>query len=357
MSKFMTKKIFLSLLWILLFAFLCYSPYLIPASTQEKHLSILTWADILDSEVLKQFEQKQGIKIHLSYYASNEELLVKMKATEGEGYDLVIPSDYAVAKLVENNLLAPIQRVLIPNASKIDSLLMGQFYDLQNIYSLPFDWEVFGFGYNKEVFPDLEASWNLLFDPTLPFKYVMTNDPNEALQFASFHLFGARSKLSLHELHIVIDLLSAVRSRTEAYASFRADYFLATGSVPLCVTSSSYIWRSMKNYPFIGFKIPEEGSFVTIENLCLSKGSKNSKIAHKFIDFLYSDESMKKHFETYSFFPATLHQIPDLHLDKDAQVILEEKEALFKKLRFTSELVSQEKIQDAWVKIKVSSLP
>lgn len=356
MSK-LFKKGLLITIWMALFALLSYGPKFSSASSHTKNLSILTWGDILDPDVISAFENKTGIKVSLSYYGSNEELLVKMKATGGQGYDLLIPSDYAVAKLIENDLVQPIQKEKISNFSKIDPLLLNKFYDPKNTYSLPFEWEVYGFGYNKDVFPSMKASWDLLFNRDLDFKYVMTNDPNEAIQFASFYLFNERAKINPAELDIVIDLLSQARKRTEAYASFRADYFLATKSVPLVITSSSYIWRSVKNYPFIGFAIPEEGSFITIENICVSKASKNTTLAHTFIDYLYSDESAIKHFETFGFFPATISQIKEAPLDKESLAIIEQRKELFQKLHFIHELSTQERIQDAWVKIKVSSLP
>lgn len=356
----MSKKTIKTLIfaaWVSGFSILCYAPNLIPEQLDSKHVSILTWGDILEPEIIQNFEKTYGIKVHLSYYGSNEELLVKMKATEGEGYDILVPSDYAVAKLIENDLVMPIDKNKITNFSKIDPLLLNQFYDPGNQYSLPFEWEVFGFGYNKDLIDMTSPSWDALFNPDLPYKYVMSNDPNEVIQFASFHLFGPKRSLNQYELGIVIDLLSTARKRTEAYATFRSDYFLATKCVPLVVASSSYVWRSMRSFPFIGFKIPEEGSFITIENICLSKKAKQPDLAHLFIDFLFSDDSMKKHFETFSFFPSTIYQIKDVDLDKDARDIINGREELFKRLSFIQELSSQEKIQDAWVKVKVSSLP
>lgn len=356
----MSKKVLKSLIfsaWMGAFSFLCYLPYIVPESSESKHLSILTWGDILEPDIIRQFESQYRVKVHLNYYGSNEELLVKMKATEGEGYDILVPSDYAVAKLIENDLVMPLDKAKVSNFSKIDPLLLNQFYDPGNKYSLPFEWEVFGFGYNKEVLNMPIASWEALFNQDFDYKYVMSNDPNEAIQFASFYLFGPKLRLNQFELNIIIDLLSSLRKRTYAYATFRSDYFLATKAVPLVVASSSYIWRSIKNFPFIGFKIPNEGSFITIENLCLSKKSKHPDLAHIFINYLFSDASMKKHFETFSFFPSTIYQIPDIELDSDAKEIINSREALFKKLKFIYELSSQEKIQDAWVKVKVSSLP
>lgn len=352
-----TVKTLIAASWVCAFGLFCYSPYLSTKTQDSKNLSIITWGDILDPEVIRDFEKDFGVKVHMSYYASNEELLVKMKATEGEGYDILVPSDYAVAKLIEHDLVSPINKKLIPNSKKIDPLLLNKFYDPKNKYSLPFEWEVYGFGYNKDLLNLESATWNELFDTSLPYKYVMTNDPNEAVQFASFYLYGPKISLSSPELAVVIDLLSSARVRTEAYASFRSDYFIATKCVPLAVASSSYIWRSMKNYPFIGFKIPDDGSFLTIENICISKKSKNLDLAHKFMNYIFSDDSMKRHFETFSFFPSTLYQINDAEFDDQVQDIMNNREELFKKLRFCNELSTQEKIQDAWVKVKVSSLP
>lgn len=356
MSKHILKTVMVAG-WLGAFSLLCYAPLVNTKNNESKHLSILTWGDILEPEVIHEFETTWGVKVHLSYYGSNEELLVKMKATEGDGYDILIPSDYAVAKLIENDLVMPIDRSQIQHFSKIDPLLLNQFYDPGNKYSLPLEWEVFGFGYNKELLDMSKPSWNALFNPDFDYKYVMSNDPNEAIQFASFYLFGPKLSLNRYELEIVTDLLSIARKRTEAYATFRSDYFLATKSVPLVVASSSYIWRSMKYFPFIGFKIPEEGSFITIENIALSKKAKNIPLAHKFIDYILSDSSMEKHFETYSFFPSTIHQLTHVNLDKEAQEIIATRAELFKKLQFIHELSTQEQIQDTWVKIKVSSLP
>src|SRR5438034_2171209 len=107
-------KIFIRLLTIcfciLLILFVLYFPSWKILPREEKSINVFTWGDTLEPSILKDFEQQTGIKVHLSYYASNEELQVKMKATRGKGYDLLMPSGYTVAMLLKDNLLKPLDR-------------------------------------------------------------------------------------------------------------------------------------------------------------------------------------------------------------------------------------------------------
>lgn len=91
--------------WSAIILALLYLPGMQIFPSKEKSINVFTWGDILERSVIDEFERSTGIKVHLSYYASNEELLVKLKATGGKGYDLIIPSDYSVKILKEEGLL------------------------------------------------------------------------------------------------------------------------------------------------------------------------------------------------------------------------------------------------------------
>jgi spermidine/putrescine transport system substrate-binding protein len=208
----------------------------------------------------------------MSYYSSNEELIVKMKATRGRGYDLIIPSDYAVKILIEDELLQPIDQDKLLFWKEINQNLLGHHFDQANTYSIPFEWEVFGFGIDKDFFStrSLDPSWKLIFDKkSIDYRIAMTNDPIEALLFGAFYLFEKTDPLSLPQIQEVKNLLTDQKQWVEAYASFRGDYFLATRNCPVVVASSSYIWKTMRQFPFVSFVTPKEGTFICIENLAL----------------------------------------------------------------------------------------
>ncbi|MCB1110855.1 MAG: extracellular solute-binding protein, partial [Chlamydiia bacterium] len=138
-------------IWIcLFFTFLTATQLFSPQKEKEQTLHLFSWPEILSPETIKGFEEETGIKVVRHYYTSNEELLVKLKATEGRGYDLIIPSDYAVKKLVEEDLLLPLDHSKLDFLDHLNPKLTCQPFDEKNTYSLPYIWEFMGFGINQD---------------------------------------------------------------------------------------------------------------------------------------------------------------------------------------------------------------
>jgi spermidine/putrescine transport system substrate-binding protein len=338
----------ITLLWTSLIFGILYLPRWESFSFGKRSITVFTWGDILDTALVREFEKESGIKVHLNYYSSNEELLVKLKATKGEGIDLIIPSDYAVQHLAEEGLLSEIDKGRLPFYSQIDQHLLGHSFDPGNRYSLPFAWEIFGFGIDRAYFEKkpFEPSWKDVFEQK-GYRISMINDPIEALLFASFYLFGQVDKLQSPQVRKVKELLHKQKDWVEAYASFRGDYFLATRNCPLVISSSSYIWRAMRLFDFIEFVIPKEGSFMTIENLCLPASSPKADLVYPFISFLFREESMAKHYATFGFFPSISRG------DEKASRLL--KSVNRDKLHFIRPIMPEQQMRDLWVEIKSGS--
>ena len=108
------KKIFIRsgiiLFWLCLIFCALYWPKWKILKYDQNTINVFVWGDILEPSIVSDFEKETGIKLNLSYYSSNEELIVKLKATRGEGYDLVIPSDYAVNILIKEDLLKKLNK-------------------------------------------------------------------------------------------------------------------------------------------------------------------------------------------------------------------------------------------------------
>ena len=341
--------------WVVILFGCLYWPKLKIFHYEANTLNVFAWGDILDNAVIAQFEKETGHKINLSYYSSNEELLVKLKATKGEGYDLIIPSDYAVALLTEEGLLKPLDRGRLLFWQDINPNLLGHHFDPQNRFSLPFEWEIYILGIDKNYFATrpLDPSWKLIFDKnTVNYKISMINDPIEAIQFAGFYLFGDLDHLDETQALSVKNLLKEQKKWVEAYANFRGDYFLATQNCPVVIASSSYIWRTMRLFPFVSFIVPKEGTFITIENLAIPKLSDKDDLTYKFINYLYSHYSVKSHFETYGFFPATLQSLKEIEMEPEARELVFSSEEQFKKFHFVTDLIPQQQIHDTWVEVK-----
>ncbi len=320
-------------------------------------INVFVWGDILDPSVVADFQKETGIKVNMNFYASNEEMLVKLRATGGKGYDLIIPSDYSVKILIEDDLVKPINKSKLNFLPHLNPKLMNLPFDPKNIYSIPFEWEVFLIGIDKSYFADrrLDPSWKLVFDVNnISYLITMINDPIQTIDLVAFYLYGDVKQITDSQLQEITDLLIAQKKYVNAYADFRADYFLATKNSSAVIASSSYLWRTMKKFPFVGFVMPKEGSFVSIENICIPKPSKKEDLTYQLINYLYTRSSMKTHYENFSIFPATTDVIPDLNQDAETEELLRLEGDEFKTLRFTDIITSQEKIRDAWVQVKTN---
>jgi spermidine/putrescine transport system substrate-binding protein len=343
------------LIWSALICGALYLPKWELGSAHSNTINVFAWGDILDPAVITDFENETGIKVNLNYYSSNEELIVKLKATGGEGYDLIIPSDYAVNVLIHEGLLKEIDKEKLNFWNVLNPNLLGHFFDPDNRYSIPFEWELFGFGIDKDYFKDkpLEPSWKMIFDPkTVDYKVTMINDPIEAVGFAAFYLFHTTDELNAAQGHQVRDLLVQQKQWVEAYANFRGDYFLATKNCAVAVASSSYIWRTMRLFDFVGFVVPKEGSFITIENLSIPKHSTKEKQVYRFINYLYRPQSAASHYHTYGFFPAVTNIIDQVEIDPLAASLFNSSQEDFSKYHFLETVLPQQEIRDIWVDVK-----
>lgn len=342
--------------WVaLIFAALYWPTWKVLSPFEENTLNIFTWGDILAPSEIAAFEQETGVKVHLNYYSSNEELMVKLKATQGEGYDLIIPSDYAVELLAKEDLLKELDKSQLKFWNNLNPRLLGHAFDPTNRFSIPFEWEIFGLGIDKEYFHDkpITPSWKMIFDPkVVSYKIAMINDPIETLLIAGYYLYGPTPRLNTTQRQEVKELLLTQKKWVEAYANFRADYYLATRNCPVVLASSSYIWRTMRQFDFVGFVIPKEGSFITVENVSIPRACKKEKLVYNFLNFLYRPKTVAAHYKEFGFFPATLDALDLMELDPQMKKLILSNEEEFKKFYFTETLLPEQDMRDLWVEIK-----
>lgn len=351
-----TRISWIALMWIVLLAGVLYLPDLVQAFYAPRVIHVLTWGGVIDPLYIRSFEKETGIQVKLSYYASNEELRVKMQKTKGEGYDLIMPSDYMVGLLAKEGLLKKIDRTKLPDDSAFYSYLLHHAYDRHNEYSLPYCWEVFGLGYDKRFFGEAGPlpSWRMLFDdPQGAYKVVMTNDPIEAVLCAAQYLFGNVGRLTDMQREQVQSLLKAQHRWVEAYASARAGYFLATGTSPMAFTTTTYIWQAHQQHTdSLGFVIPEEGGFLSIENIAIPIGGEHDELVYQFLNFLYKPQTYQHLFQQYFNLPAIAHHEIERSLGKEVESFLQQLPAVVDRLGFFHRILPESQLNDLWVAIK-----
>ena len=339
--------------WLSLFLFVLFLPRFLQNNSSDT-LYIFSWSGIIDPLYIKKFEKLTGKKVKISYYENNQELLVKLKATGGKGYDLIVPSDYTVNILRKENLLHELDKNKLTFLKRLNPSFLNHYYDPENNYSVPFDWGIYGIGIDTTQFPEglPEASWKLIFEPLHNKNLAMVNDPYEAFDIARRYLYQDKKELTLDDIESIKELLKRQHRSVMVYTDARADYLLATHNCALVVASSAYIWRGMKDYPDINFMIPKEGTILTIENFAIPKESQNKELAYEFLNFIYSLESIEHHFNYSAFSPTTIDPLTWGHLPQSKRDLLVPSKEIFKKFHFLEPSISEQDLYDVWVMVK-----
>lgn len=353
----LSVRSFYIFVWVLGIVIFLYLPLVGLLNAGKKTLNIFAWGTTFDPEFFADFEKETGIKLHFSSYETNEELLVKLEALKGSGYDLVIPSDYAVKQLIEKDLLQPLDQEKIASFKKeINPALLGHYFDPESKYTLPLEWGVFGIGIDKDAFSDLPTkSWDLIFNEKLLKQHhpiSMADDAKEAIMITALYLFGRKEKLSQEQLKQIADLLIKQKEYVEIYTSMRADYLLATKNIVAGVTTSASMARAMKQYKNIDFFVPEEGSFLTIEHIAIPKGSKKSSLLYQFLQYVYTKKFAQQGFVERGLFPAMTTALSEFRLEPEIKQLLEIDKQQIGKLQFLMTDIPRSAMNEIWISLK-----
>jgi len=291
----MMKKLFAwGLVWVLVVALAGCGPAQ-GGGRQElaKELHVYNWSEYIDPTIYADFEKEFGVKVIEDTFASNEDLLAKIQAG-ASGYDLIVPSDYMVAIMIELDLLAPLNYDNIPNFQNIGAKFRDPPYDPGNKYSVPYLWGTTGIGYDKNVIAEPPDSWAYLFDPQKAAPYAgrmsMLNDSREALGAALKYLGYSLNSTDPKQLEEAKQLLIRQKQWVSTYDSEGFEDLLAAGETVIAHGWSGDFFQAAVEAEQIGYAIPREGGTIWADNLCIPKTAPSQYTAEVFINYLLRPE-------------------------------------------------------------------
>lgn len=315
----------------------------------QRSLNIFSWPMLLDVGYLKKFERETGIKLHISYFENNEELYSKLRTTQGAGYDLVIPSDYIVPALIQDNLLKKIDHSQIPVLRAINPKLLNLYFDPNNQYSIPYFWAVYGLGIDMRYFKDKkpEPTWGLIFDKSLsPAGIGMIDVPREAILLATNYLFGnPEIEMTPERIAAVKQLLLEQKKWVDAYTESSIEHLLLSKSSPVVVAMGPDILRIQRTHPFINFIIPQEGSFVVIDSLAIPIKSHKDDLVYTFINYLFKPDVLAHHSKKYGL----CSPIRNLHYEDESQFCPTDEQ--FTQLKFFKTIMPEQTLNQLWIEL------
>ncbi len=269
-------------------------------SKEEKEvLNIYNWGDYIEESLITQFEEETGIDVVYETYASNEAMYQKI-VSGGSNYDLLIPSDYMIEKMISEDMLQTIDYSLIPNFEYIMPGLKNMQFDESNEYSVPYMWGTVGIAYNKTMV-DEPTSWSVLFDDANSGDIFMYDSSRDMLAVALKYLGYSLNTTDDYELEQARQLLLSQKPLVQAYLddSIKDKMIGEEGSLAVVYSGDATFMASENEN--ISYVVPEEGSNFWVDALVIPKDATNAENAHKFINFIIDTENAKLNTEYIGF--------------------------------------------------------
>lgn len=248
-------------------------------------VDLFNWGLFLEESLMQDFYNETGIRVTQSLYASNEEMYAVYTAG-GRNFDMIIPSDYMVYRMIAEGLLRPLNWDNLYNSYNVAPYLMGHDFDPTNTFSVPYKWGTVGIAYNTSMVAAPVTSWNALFDPAYAGQILMYYSERDAFVPPLMLLGASLNTTDPAIIDQARDMLIAQRPLVQAYVTDQVIGMMISGEAAMAlVYSGDATWISYYNSD-VNFVIPQEGSNIWINNMVIPASANNPEGAEAFMNFL-----------------------------------------------------------------------
>jgi len=268
---------------------------LTPATAMAEKLVISNWDGYMPKDMAEKFKAATGIELEIAVHATNEEIMGKVTASGGEGFDVLFVSSPFAEALNNLGLVQPIDHSKVPNLANLYPEATQLKHDPGNVFSVPYTWGTTGLCYRTDLVKGTPESWNDLLKPSDELKGKVTMLSTDRWLMAAGFLANGMSVNTTEQADLdkVRDQLIETKRQLLAFDDTTFYSKLVSGEASLV-----HAWDGWCNYgiaekPEIKYVIPKEGSDLWVDAIVVTKASKNPEAAHKFIDFVLNAENGK----------------------------------------------------------------
>ena len=272
---------------------------LIATTRQDKvTLNVMNWgqniADGSDGtmDIIAAFEEAYPyIDVNYSEYASNEELYSKL-STGGLTVDVIIPSDYMIARMIKENMLLELDFDNIPNYANVIETYKNQAYDPDNLYSVPYTWGTVGIIYNSKMVDEADVTgWELLWNEKYAGQILMFDNSRDAFGIAQYKLGIDVNTTDKAELQRCAEELAKQRPLVQQYVMDQVYEKMIQNNAAIAPYYAGDAMMMMAENPDLQFYLPESQGFnLFIDAMCIPDCCENKEEAELFIDFMCRPE-------------------------------------------------------------------
>lgn len=254
-------------------------------------LTVYNWGEYISDgaddtiDVNREFEKLTGIKVNYLTFESNETMYSQVK-NGGVNYDIVIPSDYMIERMIKENMIDEIDTSSLSNYHLIDKQYKNIFFDPENKYSVPYNVGMVGIIYNSKYIKNIEKSWNVLWDPKYKDMVLNFNNPRDAFMTAQMLLGLDLNSENEKDWEKSAELLKEGKQNLQAYVMDEVYGKMETGEAYIAPYYAGDYLTMVETNPDLSFFYPKEGTNIFIDSACILKNAKNKEAAMLYLNFL-----------------------------------------------------------------------
>lgn len=251
-------------------------------------LKFYNWGEYIGDDVISNFEKEYGVDVISEYFDSNEAMYTKLQA--GDTYDVLVPSDYMIERLLNEDMLQPIDKSVVTNLGNLAEGVKNLDYDPDNTYSVPYFWGNVGLVYNKNnvSIEDLEnEGYNILKNQKYKGEIYIYDSQRDAFMVALKALGYSMNTENENEINAAYEWLKEVNATMEpSYVTDEVIDAMANGNKDIAVVYSGDAAYILSENEDMGFFAPNEGTNIWSDSMVIPKNAENPKLANEFINYI-----------------------------------------------------------------------
>ncbi|MBO4934988.1 MAG: spermidine/putrescine ABC transporter substrate-binding protein [Clostridia bacterium] len=355
------KKIIAAILTLTLVAALFTAMPTVTAEAEEAvTINVYNWGQYIGVgeddtiDVNAEFTKRTGIKVNYTTYDSNETMLTKLE-TGGSSYDIIIPSDYMIDRMIKKDMLEKLDFSNIPNYKYIDETYKNTAYDPNNEYSVPYTYGTVGIIYNTKYVTKTVDSWNILWDEEYKDKILTFDNPRDLFAIAEFLLGIDVNTTSPEDYEACYNKLLEQKPVLQQYVMDQIFDAMINESAWIAPYYAGDFVTMHEDNPDLAFCYPKEGFNFFIDAICIPKGCEHKAEAEAYINFLCDPEISGKNMDAIGYatpIPEAKEYLSEEFADSDV-VYFDEATAANSKMFKDLPDESFQLMNDYWSKLKV----
>ncbi len=318
-------------------------------------LKLFTWGEYLGENVISDFEEQFGVNVIIEYFDSNEMMYTKLQG--GDSYDVLVPSDYMIQRLIAEDMLQPIDKSLIPNMEVLTDGVKNLAFDPENEYSVPYFWGTVGLVYNTQNVPaELieEQGWDILKNTDYAGDIYMYDSERDSFMVALKALGYSMNTENDEEIDEAYQWLLELNDTMDpAYVTDEVIDNMMNGTKDIAVVYSGDAAVVLDENPDMDFFMPEEGTNVWCDSMVIPSNAQNPLLAHEFINFMLSYDAAYDNTITVGYASTNdevLHDVAENEYAENSAYL--PRENYEKDEVFVDNEVMRQKLSQLWLKVK-----